>query len=273
MKVFSSGNKLRLVALLMLSSLTGCMQLGTMKQGDMAWVQANTTQPRAGHAYFIRGFIGLFSYGIDRMTEKVAATGVAAHVFQQDQTAVLGKTIVEKYRAQKLNHEPIVLVGHSLGADDAITISKMLEKEGIPVDLLVTVDATKPPAVPGNVKVCYNYYQPSIFDGTGMLRGIPLVLEPGAKTVLYNYNIRGERKDLLEWDTNHVNIDKNTKIHADVVRHVLEICPTRQAWVAAHGGGATLPQSPAVAVRNSLPTTQRSPSDLPVSSSAGTGGM
>src|SRR5882724_2415653 len=124
--------------LLMLSTMTGCfgLQLGTMKQGDMNWVSTNTTQPRAGHVYFIRGFIGLFSYGIDRMTEKVAATGVAAHVFQEDQTAVLGKTIVEKYKAQK-DHEPIVLVGHSLGADDAIKISKMLEAEGVPVDLLL----------------------------------------------------------------------------------------------------------------------------------------
>src|SRR6185436_4780417 len=121
------------LGLLVLSTMTGCLglQLGTMKQGDMGWVQANTAEPRAGHAYLIRGFIGLFSYGIDRMTEKVAATGVASHVFQEDQTAVLGKTIVDKYKATKGNHEPLVLIGHSLGADDAIIISRMLDKEGI----------------------------------------------------------------------------------------------------------------------------------------------
>src|SRR6476661_2016029 len=85
------------LGLLMMSTMTGCLglQLGTMKQGDLGWVQTNTTEARAGHVYLIRGFIGLFSYGIDRMTEKVAATGVAAHVFQEDQTAVLGETIVE----------------------------------------------------------------------------------------------------------------------------------------------------------------------------------
>src|SRR5215475_730940 len=161
-----SRNVFVALGLMLLSTMTGCfgLQLGTMKQGDMNWVSANNeTKERAGHVYLIRGFIGLFSYGIDRMTDKVAATGVAAHVFQEDQTAVLGATIVEKYKAQQ-NHEPLVLIGHSLGADDAIIISKMLEKEGIPVDLLITVDPTKPPKVPGNVKLCYNYYQPSIFD-------------------------------------------------------------------------------------------------------------
>jgi hypothetical protein len=82
-------------------TMTGCLglQLGTMKQGDMNWVQANTSGSRAGHAYLIRGFIGLFSYGIDRMTEKVAATGVEANVFQEDQTQVLGDTILAKYKA------------------------------------------------------------------------------------------------------------------------------------------------------------------------------
>ena len=83
-----SGKLVRMVGLLALcGSMTGCLglQLGTMKQGDMKWVEANTTGPRAGHAYLIRGFIGLFSYGIDRMTEKVAATGVeaAAHLHAQ----------------------------------------------------------------------------------------------------------------------------------------------------------------------------------------------
>jgi hypothetical protein len=240
-----------------------------MKPGEMTWVQTNTTEPRAGHVYLIRGLIGLFSYGIDRMTEKVAATGVSAHVFQEDQTAELGKTICEKYAAQRLNHEPIVLIGHSLGADDAIKISKMLQAQNIPVDLLVTIDATRPPAVPGNVKVCYNYYQPSIFDGTGMLRGVPLVLEPGAKTILYNYNIRGERKDLLEWDTNHVNIDKNTKIHADALAHIMDVCPPRAQWVAMHGGTSMMGLTSA---KTPSPATQPAVQNVS-NSSAGVNGM
>src|SRR4051794_18246686 len=114
------------LGMFLLSTMTGCLglQLGTMKQGDMKWVATNTTGSRAGHAYLIRGFIGLFSYGIDRCTEKVGATGIEAHVFQEDQCQVLGETLVKEYKAAGAVHEPIVLVGHSLGADDAIKISK-----------------------------------------------------------------------------------------------------------------------------------------------------
>jgi hypothetical protein len=259
--------------MLVLSTMTGCfgVQLGTMKPGQMEWVQTNTTEPRAGHAYLIRGLIGLFSYGIDRMTDKVNAAGIKADVFQEDQTEILGKTIVAKYKDARSTHEPIVLIGHSLGADDAIKISKMLEAENIPVDMLITIDPTRPPLVPGNVKVCYNYYQPSMFDGTGILRGIPLTLEPGAKTVLYNYNIRAERKDLLEWDTNHVNIDKNSKIHADAIAHILTVCPTRGEWVAMHGGAnmAATPQ----AVKRTGPATQPGVQTISNSTAAAPGGM
>ncbi len=271
MRMYLSPKIVCALGLLFLTTMTGCfgLQLGTMKPGEMSWVNTSTTEPRAGHVYLIRGLIGLFSYGIDRMTDKVAATGVAANVFQEDQTDLLGKTIVEKYTAQRANHEPIVLIGHSLGADDAIKISKMLEAQNIPVDLLVTIDATRPPLVPGNVKVCYNYYQPSVFDGTGILRGVPLELEPGAKTTLYNYNIRGERKDLLEWDTNHVNIDKNTKIHADAIVHIKEVCPPRAEWVAMHGGSNITGVTP---VKISSPATQPAVQTIS-NSSAGVNGM
>jgi hypothetical protein len=266
-----SGKIARTLGLVALCfGMTGCMQFGTMKQGDMKWVQTNTTGPRAGHAYLIRGFIGLFSYGIDRMTEKVGATGIEAHVFQQDQTAVLGKTIVDKYKAAGGKQEPIVLIGHSLGADDAIKVARMLDKENIPVDLLISVDATRPEKVPGNVKLCYNYYQPSVLDWTTMVRGVPLVLEPGAKTQLYNLNIRKERTDLLEWDTNHVNIDKNTKIHAEVVKHVIATCPTREQWVATHGGATNLTRVAPTPVK-AAPSTR--PAVQTISNSNAGGGM
>jgi hypothetical protein len=44
-------------------------------------------------------------------------------------------------------------------------------------------------------------------------------------------NIRAERRDLLESDTDHFNIEKNKRIHEEVVRKLKEHCPPRQAWV------------------------------------------
>ena len=235
MKVFSNRIVVRSLALLPLCAVIGgCVStVSTMTPGKMDWVQPESTAPRAGQAYLVRGLIGLFSGGIDALTVKIDDAGIRAHVFQEDQRNLLAQTLVEKYRNAP-DHEPIILIGHSLGADAVINAARELDKAGVQVDVLVTIDATRPPNLPKNVKVCYNYYQPSIFDGTGILRGIPLTPDPDFHGQLYNMNVRAEYKDLLEWDTNHVNIDKNTKIHADVISKLLPVCPPRPEWAAAH---------------------------------------
>jgi hypothetical protein len=70
-----------------------------------------------------------------------------------------------------------------------------------------------------------------------MFRGIPLTPDPDAKGVkIVNVDLRKERKDLLEEHTNHINIDKNMKLHGVLVSHVLEVCPPRNVWLAAHHG-------------------------------------
>jgi hypothetical protein len=51
---------------------------------------------------------------------------------------------------------------------------------------------------------------------------------------LQNVNIRTDRRDLLEPDTDHFNIEKNKLIHDEIVKKVKEFCPPRAAWVAAH---------------------------------------
>lgn len=245
----SNRNYLRVPAwglILCAAMLSGCV--GSMTPGKMQTVQTESTEPRAGNVYLVRGFIGLFSFGIDRLTVKINEAGIRAHVFQEDQYKTLGRTIAKAYRSAQ-DPEPLILIGHSLGADAVIKIARELQKEGIVVDVIVTLDPTRPPKLPGNVRICYNYYQPSIWDGTGILRGIALETDPGAAVQLHNFNIREERKDLLEWDTNHVNVDKNTKIHTEVIQRLLaDHCPPREQWVAARartvGTGGASPASP-----------------------------
>jgi hypothetical protein len=227
---------------------SGCVTFSTMTPGKMEWIRPDSDAPRAGNAYLIRGFIGMFSGGIDALTVKIETAGVRAHVFQEEQRHEVARTLAQRYSGAKGTHEPIVLIGHSLGADDAILAARALDEVGVEVDLLVTIDATRPPKVPKNVKVCYNYYQPSLFDGTGILRGVPLKTEPGFKGELHNMNVRKEYKHLMEWDTNHVNIDKNTKIHKDVIQRLLPVCPPREEWAAA--------RAPVLAGATTRPLTQ-----------------
>jgi hypothetical protein len=223
---------------------TGCMGL---KDGKLALVQPNSTLPRAGNAYLIRGWIGVFSTGMDTLSDQIAAAGVRSQVYQDTQHEQLADQIIAAYK-NRPNHEPIILIGHSYGADDVVRVSRRLDTAGIPVDLLLTIDATTPPDVPKNVKLCLNYFQTGPADFIPMFRGIPLHGDDGANVTIQNINIRKDRTDLVVPGLGHGNIDKDMKLHDEVVKDVLKICPTREVWVAQHSGAT--PNASADRIRN-----------------------
>jgi hypothetical protein len=242
-------------ALVGLAAGMGCQGL---KNGDMKMVQTTSSDQRAGNVYLVRGLIGVFSTGMDTLGDQLTEAGLRTNVYQDAQRDALAAQLVETYKGKK-DYEPLVLVGHSYGADDVVTIARRLDEAGIAVDLLVTIDATTPPRVSKNVKLCYNYFQSTSTDFIPMFRGIPLTPDDDAKNVkIVNIDLRKDRKDLLEPDTNHINIDKNMKLHKVLVDHVLEVCPTRAVWAAQHGGAmpATQPTYGARAnpVRNAADT-------------------
>jgi hypothetical protein len=207
-----------------------------MTPGQLGRVQPVSTNQRAGNVYLLRGWIGIFSAGIDNLTRLINNNGVRANVYQDDQWAALAKKIKTEYRG-RTNAEPLVLVGHSYGADDVIRIARELDNANIMVDLLVTLDPVTPPLVPGNVMRCVNIYQPhGVWDNLPVLRGVPVAKEPYFSGELVNYNIRGDRKDLLKADTDHFNIEKNEKIHQEIIRQVLATCPSRAQWAAVNFG-------------------------------------
>jgi hypothetical protein len=225
----------------LIASVTGCSSQG-LRNGDLNAVQINSTAPRAGNVYLIRGWIGVFSTGMDQLAEKLSANGMRTVVYQDGQHNVLADQIIKVYKGKTNNSEPLILIGHSYGADDVVTVARKLDEANIPIDLLITVDATTPPAVPKNVKLCFNYYQSNVTDVIPMFRGIPLHAENGANVPIYNIDLRKDRKDLLEASTNHINIDKNMKLHEVLMAHVLEVCPPRNAWLAQHNGLAPATQ-------------------------------
>lgn len=228
----------------------GCMLLAgagcsSMKPGRLSDVSPqNQDRQRAGNVFLLRGFIGIFSTGIDSLGEQIDQTGVEAQVFQDDQWRSLGHTLGKRYRGVA-DPEPLVLIGHSYGADDVVRVARILDEYDVKVDLLVTLDPVTPPAVSKNVARAYNLYQTNgAWDALPWLRGVPLQTENGFAGQLANLNIRGERRDLLEPNTDHFNIEKKGKIHKEVIAQVLDTCPPRAQWTATrHGRVGTNPQA------------------------------
>ena len=78
--------------------------------------------------------------------------------------------IIARYENNS-NHEPLVIIGHSYGADDALKMAKKLQQHNITIDLVITLDPVTPPKVPANIRLCYNIYQPSALDMLPFFRG------------------------------------------------------------------------------------------------------
>jgi hypothetical protein len=212
-----------------LSLSVGC---ASTQPGELSEVQAFSRRPRAGNVYLLRGWIGIFSSGIDQIGDKINAAGVRAHVYQADQWEDLAQAIEKKYKSAP-KHEPLILMGHSFGADDALRISTALQDAGIMVDLVIAIDPVTPPPVPGNVRRCSDIYQSNgAWDKVPAFRGVPLQLAEGSQTQLQNIDIRKDRTDLLEPGTDHFNIEKKGKVHMEVLRQILAVCPPRAQWIA-----------------------------------------
>jgi hypothetical protein len=211
--------------------LVGSVGCSGMKNGSIASVQPVTTNERVGSVYLLRGWIGIFSTGIDSLGDKINKKGVHAEVFQESQWSSLANAIIKKYENEP-NHEPIVIIGHSYGADDAILVSRKLAEKNIKVELVITLDPVTPRKAPANIQVAYNLYQSSALDGLPFLRGIPLTADQPGPAVLKNQNIRKDRKDLLDSNLDHFNIEKKDKIHNDVIAQVLGVCQPRSQWLA-----------------------------------------
>lgn len=120
---------------------------------------------KAASVYLMRGFLGIFSLGMDRLNAQLKAAGV--------KTKIVGHTgwpgVVAEIAAEQAlhpgQHAPVVIVGHSLGANAALLAGYQLGQQGIPVDLVVTVDPTSSRPISPVVKRYLNIYLPG--DGFG----------------------------------------------------------------------------------------------------------
>ena len=189
---------------------------------------ASAAEPRV---LFLRGWFGVFSTGLDGIADDLKAKGikaeVAGHLYWQT-----GLTEILKARAAG-KAGPIILVGHSQGANNVIDIARGLEAQNIPVDLVITLAPFMQYPVPANVKQAINYYQQGGW-------GAPLEGAPGFHGKIMNVNVNDDPS------VTHINIDKSTRVHADVVRMITSLVKPHEASNGASAAkGIAYSQAPA----------------------------
>jgi hypothetical protein len=102
---------------------------------------AGTAQARA-HVYLLRGLMNIFSLGMDSLAEELSKRGVyAITVSNHSEWQSLADQAASNYKARK--EDPIILIGHSLGADAVMQMAAYLNRKNIPVALVVPFDGTE----------------------------------------------------------------------------------------------------------------------------------
>ena len=193
------------------------------------WVTPGTAQPRA-HVYLFRGLADVYSLGMNTLADELNARGVYATAHSHTDWKPIADKAAADYKAGK--EAPIILIGHSLGADAVMEMADYLGDKAVPVALVVPFDGTQSFPVPGNVGRVINFTQR---DYAYMRPGT------GFRGSLSNVDLSADHS------IDHVTIDKSPQLHARVISEVLAIvgghriaAPTaaKRAPAAAPGGSS-----------------------------------
>lgn len=190
--------------------------------------QSPTSYPvRVNQVYLMRGWLDVFSLGMDDLTDKLNKKGIKAAVYSHLEYYALADFVAEKYKAGAHKH-PIIIVGHSIGADTAILMAARLEELKVPVRLIVAFDPVATHTAPGNVASVVNFYQSNNGWGAHVERGA------GYRGSVNNVDIAKAA------DINHFNIDKVGKLHLQAISYIQQAMSSKAAGPAS----AAIPAKP-----------------------------
>lgn len=192
----------------------GCVDLSGSRsnyQSLHALQEAAKKKPPRGQVHTMRGGLGIFSIGMNQLRDKVEAQyNIPAQSTMWYNAGDVSRFIIASYRQQA---EPIILIGHSLGANEQIKVARNLNAAGVPVALLITVDAVSQTIIPPNVKEAFNVYKPGFVP---MFSGLKLRAVNPHATQIENLNVN----TLQAIRVNHFTIDKNKVLQALILDKV-----------------------------------------------------
>jgi hypothetical protein len=186
-----------------------------MDQSAQRYVQndAILTQPSAAHkypqaqgpakVYLLRGFLNIFSLGMDDLAAKLQADGISATVMNHADADFVASQIMTEYNAGE--HGPFVLIGHSLGADAIVEVADALARYNIPVALVVLFDGTEPHQIPPNVAAAINY-----------TKHFMIAPASGSRGSVSNVDLSGDAS------IDHLSIDTVPSLQAQTLNYVLQ---------------------------------------------------
>jgi alpha/beta superfamily hydrolase len=156
----------------------------------------------ATHVYLLRGFLNVFSLGMDSLAVELRRAGISATVANHTSWQQIADQIAADYKAGRRG--PVVLIGHSFGADAVMAMGDYLGTMGVPVSLIIPFDGTSGHAASANVARVLNLYKN---ESSRIARGT------GFHGEITNYYVSDGR-------ITHMNIDDDPRLHAMVINRI-----------------------------------------------------
>jgi pimeloyl-ACP methyl ester carboxylesterase len=161
-----------------------------------------------GNVYLLKGGAGgFFSSGLSKLDAKLNLAGVSSSVIPLGEWRDVTADIVAQH-ANGHTVSPMVIVGHSWGANAALLMAAELGKHDVSVDLVVTFDPLETIQVGSNVDRVINFYI--------KVTGKPVPARGDFVGILENINVADFIKGA--W---HTNIDNNEELHAQTIDAIL----------------------------------------------------
>lgn len=164
---------------------------------------------RTGEVYLMRGLMDVFSRGIDVMAAKIRRAGIYALNDSYTNWREIADEIIARDKRGKVSY-PIVIIGHSLGANDAPKMANYLAKRGIKVAYVVGFDPTEPRHLGKNVGRAVNFYLTQD-DDNRYYKG------KGFRGTLKNIKMDGRE------GITHTTIEKNPSLQNQVINRIVRM--------------------------------------------------
>jgi pimeloyl-ACP methyl ester carboxylesterase len=158
-----------------------------------------------GIVYLIRGGLNIFSTGMDELAVKLRAKGINARSIGYTGWQEVAREALAQHDK---SHQPIVLVGHSFGANAAILMAQQLATSNTTVPLVVVFDPTAVMRAPPNVRHLINFYSSTV-------AGMDLQVLPGP-------GFTGKLENAAQGE-GHLDIDNDPRLHDRVIREILKV--------------------------------------------------
>ena len=197
-------------------ALSGCTSSST-SNSDFLTLEKPAIK-RNGEVYLFRGLANVFSTGMDVIGDKMVHQGLDAKVYNHSAWRAIAEDIVERSKWRRVRY-PVIIMGHSLGGNATMQMSKFLGDNGVKVAYAVSFDPTITTFVGPNVGEVTNYYLPNS-EHTNVVKQ-----SGGFTGSLTNIDVSTVS------GVTHVTVEKNDNFQRNVIETTLSLAKTKRPKV------------------------------------------